>query len=444
MNLGKETETLEFKKTTGEMKEAMISISSILNKHGIGTLYFGVKPNGDVCGQDISESSLRDVSRAVYENIKPQIYPAIEEIVLAGKHLIKVEFNGDASPYSAAGRYYLRTADEDREVSPEELKVFFISSEYKEKWEKTASAVTSRQIDRTSVKSFWQKAISAGRMPEGKYTCPIILKRYGLLSGNNLNHAGEYLFGNTHPVTLKAAIFATDEKLTFIDMKLFENNIYNLLDIAENYILQNIRWKSEIIGTQREEIPEIPVAVIREILSNSFAHAVYNEHTYHEICIHPGMITIYNPGEYASRYVPEEYIMGNRESEIRNATIAKILYLNKSIEQFGSGFKRVDSLCKDAGIRYSYEMQERGFKFILYRTQFQSDIPNVSLDVTLNGTEMSVLAILRQKPNSSRNEIADKISKTIRTVQRALDSLREKGYIQRIGSKRNARWEVLR
>ena len=41
MNLGKETETLEFKKTTGEMKEAMVSISSILNKHGIGTLYFG-------------------------------------------------------------------------------------------------------------------------------------------------------------------------------------------------------------------------------------------------------------------------------------------------------------------------------------------------------------------------------------------------------------------
>ncbi len=43
MNLGKETETLEFKKTTGEMKEAMVSISSMLNKYGIGTLYFGVR-----------------------------------------------------------------------------------------------------------------------------------------------------------------------------------------------------------------------------------------------------------------------------------------------------------------------------------------------------------------------------------------------------------------
>lgn len=79
MNLGKETETLEYKKTTAEMKTAMISIASILNKHGVGTLYFGVKPNGDVVGQDVSESSLRDVSRAVYETIKPQIYPAITE-----------------------------------------------------------------------------------------------------------------------------------------------------------------------------------------------------------------------------------------------------------------------------------------------------------------------------------------------------------------------------
>jgi ATP-dependent DNA helicase RecG len=107
MNLGKETETLELKKSTGEMKEAMISISSILNKHGIGTLYFGIKSNGDVVGQDVSESSLRDVSRAIYENIKPQIYPAIDEVVLGGKRLIKVEFSGESSPYSASGRYYL-------------------------------------------------------------------------------------------------------------------------------------------------------------------------------------------------------------------------------------------------------------------------------------------------------------------------------------------------
>lgn len=156
------------------------------------------------------------------------------------------------------------------------------------------------------------------------------------------------------------------------------------------------------------------------------------------------MITIYSSGKYASVHAPEEYIKGNKELEIRNAKIARVLYLNKSMEQFGSEFKRVDSLCRDVGIRYAYEMSEQGFKFILYRSQLKSDIFIVILDVTLNGTEMSVLAILRQKPDSFRDAIADKISKTVRTVQRALDSLREKGYIQRVGSKRDARWEVLK
>ena len=68
MNLGKESETLEFKKTTGEMKEAMVSISSILNKHGIGTLYFGVKPNGDIIGQDVSESSITTIRPHYYRH----------------------------------------------------------------------------------------------------------------------------------------------------------------------------------------------------------------------------------------------------------------------------------------------------------------------------------------------------------------------------------------
>ncbi len=444
MNFGKETETLEFKKSTSEIKVAMISIASILNKHGIGTLYFGVKNNGDVVGQNVSESSLRDVSRAVYESIQPQIYPAIDEVVIDGKQLIKVEFSGDSKPYSAAGKYYLRTADEDREVSPDELRNFFEANKYRTKWENEKSDALSKQVDKTAIKLFWQKAITVGRLPEGRYTSPIILNRFGLVKGEYLTNAGEVLFGDTRPVSLRVGIFATDEKLTILDMKLYEDNVYNLLKKAEDYIFKNIRWKIEIIESERSEIPEIPTAVIREVLANSFAHAMYGSRTNHEICIHPSMITIYSPGDYASRHKPEEYIKGNVESEIRNPTIAKILYLSKYIEQFGSGFKRIDSLCKDSGISYSYENKENGFKFIIYRPQFQSDILDVTLDVTLNGTEKAVYAILKQKPDSSREEIANKISKTVRTVQRALNSLGDKGYIRRVGSKQNPTWEMLK
>ena len=43
-------ETVEFKKSTSEMKEGMASIAAMLNKHGRGTLYFGVRNDGEVVG----------------------------------------------------------------------------------------------------------------------------------------------------------------------------------------------------------------------------------------------------------------------------------------------------------------------------------------------------------------------------------------------------------
>ena len=261
-----------------------------------------------------------------------------------------------------------------------------------------------------------------------------------------LTNAGEALFGNNHPISLKVGIFATDEKLTILDMKLFEDNIFNLMRLAEEYILQHIRWKVEIVSWERDEIPEVPIAVVREILANSFAHAIYGGRTTHEICIHPGKITFYSPGEYASKYKPEEYIKKDLESEIRNPAISKILFLNNSIEKFGSGFKRIDSLCKDAGVKYSYENGKNGFKFIIKRNPITSDTANVTSDVTsdeeLNFTEKTILAILKIKPDASRTELAEKASKTVRTVQRTLNSLRDKGYIEREGAKQNTVWKI--
>lgn len=46
MNIGKESETLEFKKSTAELDKAICNIASMLNKHGHEALYFGVSPDG--------------------------------------------------------------------------------------------------------------------------------------------------------------------------------------------------------------------------------------------------------------------------------------------------------------------------------------------------------------------------------------------------------------
>lgn len=135
--------------------------------------------------------------------------------------------------------------------------------------------------------------------------------------------------------------------------------------------------------------------------------------------------------------------------------ISKVLYLNKSIEQFGSGFKRIDSLYREAKIKYSYEFSDNGFTFIFDRKGKKASVSgkDCKIDGTVNGTEsgtvnfslnkneQAVLGLLGKNPYYTRQELAEATSKSLRTIQRTLDSLREKDLIVRIGSDRSGYWE---
>ena len=75
---------------------------------------------------------------------------------------------------------------------------------------------------------------------------------------------------------------------------------------------------------------------------------------------------------------------------------------------------------------------------------------NVTSDVTtkspkrVNELDFEVLRLLKENPVYTREEIAQKVGKTVRTVQRALDRLKEDGKIVRIGNKVSGYWEVLK
>ena len=106
MNLGFESEILEFKKSTNELEKGVISLSSMLNKHGEGTIYFGVLNNGTIIGQkEINDNTLRDISRKISEGINPQIIPNISLELIGDKEVIKVTVKGNNVPYSAFGKY---------------------------------------------------------------------------------------------------------------------------------------------------------------------------------------------------------------------------------------------------------------------------------------------------------------------------------------------------
>ncbi len=444
----REDEFNEYKKTTGELNEAMISISSILNKHRHGTIFFGLKNDGSPFPFSINESTLRDVSRKIYEAIRPQIFPVINTVNIDGVEIISVAFEGNEVPYSAFGKYYIRTADEDRELSPGELRKIMIGREYEENWENHSSNETIDEIDNKTLETFYRAATECGRLPDIGGDKENLLSRLGVVNGRQLTNAGKNLFSANRPLVLKMAVFATDHKTTFLDIARIEGNIFQLIDAAMSYIIRNIRWSVSLSedGIHRTETPEVPISALREAVVNSFAHARYDESVQHEIDIFSNRISIINPGSFANSFEPEDFAKRDLHSYLRNEVIARTLYLCKDVETFGSGLRKIYTLCSQAGVDIGYQNGEMEFTFEFYRKDRNvvsgHDTINDTINDTLNKMEIQVLSWLKTDPQIKTAELVKKSGKSLSTVNRCMASLRNKGLVERIGSNKSGYWKV--
>lgn len=93
--------------------------------------------------------------------------------------------------------------------------------------------------------------------------------------------------------------------------------------------------------------------------------------------------------------------------------------------------------------RTNLSLRSRGIR--LQVTQQMSLLMSLQMSLLieeLNRTEKTILAVLKTKPDASRDELAKRVSKTVRTVQRTLNSLGDKGYIGREGAKQKTVWKI--
>ena len=369
MNLGHETETLEFKKTTGELKEGVVSIAAILNKHQKGELYFGIKPDGTPIGQQISEKTLRDISQEIANHIEPRIYPEIAVVHIDDKDCIHVSFEGHNTPYFVYNVARIRVADEDKVMSQQELTDYIMERQSNEGvWERKVSGCLTSSVDENSLKEYIHRGQEFGRISFDYSDRDTVLGKLSLTAGSYLLNAGMVLFGETPYNDLQMAVFAGTERLTFLDIQREHGTIFELVDRAEKYIFKNIRWRVEFGSLQRKEIPEIPVDAVREALINSFCHKEYGTGQNNEVSIYKDRVEIYNPGTFPAGYEPEDFISGRERPIRRNPLIAQTLYYSKNVESFGTGLKRIADACDAAGCKYKFEVLKSGFVVVFYRT----------------------------------------------------------------------------
>ena len=439
MIIGSESETVEFKRTTGEKNEAVEAITAILNKHCRGTVYFGVDDSGFVKGQQVSDSTKKDISRVISERIEPRIAPTIEVLTIERRTIIKVSFSGHNRPYAVNGRYLIRTGTENRVMSPDELKRLIKNEDYASKWEEEITDYTSDDLDDEALKDFYQSAEDCGRLTMKNYDKAKLLTVIDVIHDGHINNGGYALFGKDPKIGLKLATYATDNKVTFTDLKLIEGNIYNLVNDALEYVLSRINWRTEIGTRKRKEIPEIPERALREIIVNAFAHADYETIPEIEIGIHPGKIEIYNPGSFPDDLTPLDFISRNLPSYKRNKLILDVLFRSKDVEKSGTGFQRVNELCKQQNVTWSFRKEAYGFFFEFFRTNVQL---NVQINTELTEPEQVIFNLIQNNEGISKAEMAIRIGKSEKTVQRIISSLMEKQVIERVGSNKSGSWIV--
>ena len=451
MKIFKETEKIELKKSTSELKLAIISIVSILNKHNSGKLYFGIKDNGEVIGQEIGKNTLRDIASAISQNIKPKIYPEIKTIKINNKNCVVIKFSGNKELYFAYGRAYIRVSDQNQLIEIDDIKERISAYSI---WDKNTSkhktTDTNIRLLRTIIKQGNQK----GRI-NYKYTNPKdILSKLDLLGKRNyLLNSGYLLFSKKAKIEVQYAVFKTNEKLDFLDIGIKKGNILELIEFSKRYLFEHLNWRAILKSTRIEEL-EIPERALLEAIINSFCHKDYTIEKSNEIAIFPNRVEIYNPGKFPKEYTIKDYIKGKGRSILRNPLIANTLYLSDFIEKWGSGLRRINDLCKKQKIKVEYRIEPNGLSIIFYRSNYmQNDGLNASVNAPVNvpvnvpvksHRQNETLELIFKNKNITIKDIALYLKVTTKTIKRDLIELKKDKIIKRIGSDKTGYWKIIK
>ena len=430
MNIGAETELVEFKKTTGELKEGIISLASMLNKNGKGVLYFGVRNDGEVIGQQIGDRTMREISQGIANAIKPQIIPTIIMELCDDKNVIKVTVSGDEKPYSAYGKYYMRSADEDREISPKQLRSLMLS---------ISDSIVNIEANNQELTFEQLKTLYAGkdltiRESTFKQNMNLLTREgtYNLMAG---------ILADTNSYSIKVAVFRGTDKTELVRRNEYG---YKCMLIAVKQVLDYMEALNDTIvnvgGSIRKESKLFDFPCFREAWLNACLHNRWSRQTPPAVYVFDDRIEIISVGGLPEGLSLEEFYEG--KSKPVNLELQQIMVQLDYIEQTGHGVPLIVS-------RYGKEVFDITENFITvtiplnkYR-EINRSLQRLGHRL-IDDIDEKILILMRENSDINLSEISRQIGLGTTAITKRIRGLKEKGIVERNGSKKNGKWVVLK
>ncbi|KAF0218349.1 MAG: putative transcriptional [Geobacteraceae bacterium] len=415
----------------------------MLNKHQRAELWFGIKNDGTVVGQQVSEKTIRDISKAIADHIEPKIYPVIEQVTVDSKQCIKVQVEGKEYPYYAYGRAYIRVGDEDRQLSARELENLILSKNRDRlRWDtEVCDKATFDDIGSGKLKSFL-------KLCGLKFdTIPNSLEKLNLIKDGKLLNAAVLCFARKPErffpnARLRCAVFGTMDTTVTLDMKDFYGDVFALISKAEEYILEHINIGMRLEGLLRVDVPEIDREAFREAIINAFCHRDYREYDSVNIAIFKDRVEIRSPGLlYGGLTI--DTIRKKMVSARRNELLAELFQRSHRIEKWGRGIKMI--LEREPATEFE-EVGSVQFVATFKRKSLELPaevLPGTTTQKTSVKTSVKILEAIRQNSRITIPELAVFAGVTERSVERNIRQLQLENRLRRVGPDKGGHWEIV-
>ena len=408
-----ESRVLELKKSTGELAKGMQTLCAFLNADG-GWLFFGITPKLEIVGQNVTDSTQREIAHEITK-IEPAIrlpleivdVPGHPDCFVIGIHAEAAKF-GDA-PYTYDGRAYYKvestTVLMPRSMFEERLRR---SDPSRFAWEsQTPSFLHLEDLDENMIRKSIMYGISKGRMPatSASEDTMTLLDKFAMVENGKIKNAAAALFTKRpqdYPqFLLRMARFRGNEKRDFVDNMRLSGNFFELLDAGLAFLFKHLNQSGVVKGIRREEQLEIPVEALREALTNALCHRQLDSPSGSVgIAIYDDRVEIENAGHLPNELTVETIKQPHR-SYPRNPIIANALYMTAYLESWGTGVSRMIDACKTAGVPEPKYSTDGLFVWITFKR------PNLDTNLDTNSDsnlDTNASSDIKNKHNNTNNQ----------------------------------------
>lgn len=336
--------TLKFKRSTGELKEGMLTLCAFLNGSG-GIVLFGVRPDGQPEGQQVSDQTLRDIAQAL-DRFEPPVNLLVERLsVDKGREILilRVEGISDSIPFTFDGRPYERVGSTTRKMSQKTYEKLLLERGHaKRRWENLpAEGLALKDLDRKEILRTRELAIQQNRIsPATSRDIGEILDRLGLRRNGVLTQAAQVLYGkqfisNYPQCLLKMGRFrGTEITGPIVDNRQERMNAFAMVREGMAFLERTMPLGARFPEGKifREDRFPVPLGALREILLNAVMHRDYSHYGGHvAIVVFDDKIEIQSYGRLPFGVTVEQLSRPHR-SELRNPFIAEAFHRTGAVE----------------------------------------------------------------------------------------------------------------